>query len=681
MLFNSCRIIKSSPLFILGGDFMNEYSIRIERPLFFLCGPYFTGKNTDRRKIVLEYINALNSNIDDNYQPIPFIVDPLFSETVIKERNLNLSLVEEIIANISMKTYIFLDTFSTAMEFGLFLNNSSNNQIEAFIPYERFKDIGDFVKLSAQTRGDGVKLTGYNPRYEEVYGKVYYYFQDDKIDDIISVILKDDIEKFRNESYYKRFDLLNIKDFPSKYYQINYQIAKDDLTLYLSIKSLFYILLSLDAISPLSKFTNIEITSSLMDTVKKELLKVLAGIFKNNCSEQKTIIALMNLNPKNIKLFIHNINNLELEKLIFHMLNLIQVIQIHTEKEQEKGARVLALYNRNPISKWYHFRNEINYNDLFRIDESDDTNIKSYLKNPDKYIVKKIIYINRKKRLIISYKNNKYGNKLREIHKKINSTLNLFEQNVNSHAYIQGESIKTATIKHINSKYFIKLDIKDFFGSITKKRLENIIKSINDSNPISCFKNIFNLDLGIEKKIGYFCPKIGHTGLNQILEACFYKGKLPLGYITSPSLSNIYMMPIDNAMDYDNVIYSRYADDILLSCENSYEISKLINAREKVSKNIKKIGLEMNLSKSKFKAFKYIGDHIKFLGINIVNDDPNNRLTVSLGFILKTLKMEAHSSKKYKSKILGRRSFIKFISSDSYDKYLKIRKIKLRSSQ
>lgn len=96
-------------------------SISVERPIIFLCGPYFDKNNpSDRRTILYEYLKEIF-----NDQVISLIIDDFLTFENIQDPNINVQLLEEIFAAISNCTYIFLDSMSSASELGLFANHTN----------------------------------------------------------------------------------------------------------------------------------------------------------------------------------------------------------------------------------------------------------------------------------------------------------------------------------------------------------------------------------------------------------------------------------------------------------------------------------------------------------------------------------------------------------------------------
>ena len=111
--------------------------------------------------------------------------------------------------------------------------------------------------------------------------------------------------------------------------------------------------------------------------------------------------------------------------------------------------------------------------------------------------------------------------------------------------YIKGRNIVDNSRIHLNQRFILKADIKDFFYSIARKSV------------IFCFEK-----LGIEKDLA-----------EQLSKLVTFRGVLYPGLCTSPILSNIILVDMDSDFlvlaHKMNCNYSRYADDITFS-SNSY---------------------------------------------------------------------------------------------------------------
>ncbi len=95
--------------------------------------------------------------------------------------------------------------------------------------------------------------------------------------------------------------------------------------------------------------------------------------------------------------------------------------------------------------------------------------------------------------------------------------------------------------EHTNKKYYMRMDIKDFFSSIKEAQIQESLKDIVKTQ----------------------------DAMKIIIKLCTYEGYLPQGAVTSPTLSNIVFRRIDQRIlkycQKFNITYTRYADDLLFS--------------------------------------------------------------------------------------------------------------------
>ena len=120
---------------------------------------------------------------------------------------------------------------------------------------------------------------------------------------------------------------------------------------------------------------------------------------------------------------------------------------------------------------------------------------------------------------------------LRVQHQKINQFLSeRFIPSIFTKGYTKGRSIYHNAYAHLYNDYFIMMDIKDFFPHICHKQLaEKIYYEINLVKP----------------------NQISRLECKNIVELCSINSRgLPLGFITSPLLSNIYLK------EFDGVFYA-----------------------------------------------------------------------------------------------------------------------------
>jgi RNA-directed DNA polymerase len=143
---------------------------------------------------------------------------------------------------------------------------------------------------------------------------------------------------------------------------------------------------------------------------------------------------------------------------------------------------------------------------------------------------------------------------------------------------------------HVNNnnseKYFLKLDIKNFFDSIY---VDDLIDDI-----------IQDFEKDAEKK----------NELSEFLHLVLtHNGKLPQGFQTSPILSNFYFLRADLRIkkycDKLGIRYSRYADDILLSWNDDNVKSLSSRTTSMIDNIINDFYLELNRAKTKSSKYEF----------------------------------------------------------------------------
>lgn len=107
--------------------------------------------------------------------------------------------------------------------------------------------------------------------------------------------------------------------------------------------------------------------------------------------------------------------------------------------------------------------------------------------------------------------------------------------------FVRGRSILTNAEYHLNQRALLRVDLKDFFPSITLRRV-----------------------LGVFRWMGYMPTVAYYLGV-----ICSNQRRLPQGAATSPALSNIVANALDRRLfalsKESGLVYSRYADDLIFS--------------------------------------------------------------------------------------------------------------------
>lgn len=139
-------------------------------------------------------------------------------------------------------------------------------------------------------------------------------------------------------------------------------------------------------------------------------------------------------------------------------------------------------------------------------------------------------------------------------------------------AYKEGSSLFQNALPHVGKRYLLKMDITDFFGSISSEQV---------------YCTAFNTR--------YYPKQIGLI----LTELCCKNGFLPQGAPTSPALSNIVMRNFDNNIGYwcdkHGISYTRYCDDMTFSSDKP-----LYAVYQKVREMLEEMFFELNEKKTHF---------------------------------------------------------------------------------
>lgn len=195
--------------------------------------------------------------------------------------------------------------------------------------------------------------------------------------------------------------------------------------------------------------------------------------------------------------------------------------------------------------------------------------------------------------------------KLQDYHKFIELIfVEYFQMSDVVYSYSKNKKIYDGIAIHKDSKYYFKSDITNFFHSIDN---ELIVKTLKSNIPF----------LQIENCLEY---------IDTILGLISFEDRLPVGFSTSPKLSNAVLYQFDIEIEKysqeNNLVYSRYSDDLIFST-NNWEVLRDLGTI--VQKQLDKIyGSKFQLNKEKTQ-FLDKTNRVEFLGMIIT---PDGHITV-----------------------------------------------------
>lgn len=225
-----------------------------------------------------------------------------------------------------------------------------------------------------------------------------------------------------------------------------------------------------------------------------------------------------------------------------------------------------------------------------------------------------------------------------EILEKITTSKEAFAFKKNNKSTQEFYGIKYNAMEHIKNEYIYEFDLKNFFPSITKKKVFYLF-----------------INLGYNQKVA-----------NILAELCTIDDILPQGSVTAPYISNLICLNLDRKLkekcDERGITYTRYADDLTFS---SNDLEKLKEIKKIVAQEVKKFNFVLNNKKTRLMI---LGNKRVVTGILL----QNKKL-----YVKKTLKKKVRSmifnsimKKDYSNlnKINGYISFISHIEEDYNEK-------------
>lgn len=190
----------------------------------------------------------------------------------------------------------------------------------------------------------------------------------------------------------------------------------------------------------------------------------------------------------------------------------------------------------------------------------------------------------------------------------ITKVFDKFPQHDSSYAFVKQRSIKDNALRHAEqkNKYFVKLDIKDFFPSISYVDFER------------CFiryRDLISIPKEWDKDLLFL-----------IKETCFLKPQksLPVGFPSSPAIANFVARELDELIvgelanhEKHKPIYTRYADDLIISVSCKGLSKDIIKC---VKESLKYCESNFTLNEAKIKVCSASGGSIIATGLKICSD-------------------------------------------------------------
>jgi RNA-directed DNA polymerase len=172
-----------------------------------------------------------------------------------------------------------------------------------------------------------------------------------------------------------------------------------------------------------------------------------------------------------------------------------------------------------------------------------------------------------------------------------------------SSAFGPDDSTVKCAAQHCGARWLVKLDIADFFGSISEIQVYRVFRSLKYSPLVSLELARICTDR-VPQSEKYRMSAWQSKGKNYKVGAYqqHVLGRLPQGAPTSPALSNLAMRQLDTeifriASEY-GLTYTRYSDDMTFSTTEDFSRVLGVEVISKVARALKRNGLFLNKKKS-----------------------------------------------------------------------------------
>lgn len=173
-----------------------------------------------------------------------------------------------------------------------------------------------------------------------------------------------------------------------------------------------------------------------------------------------------------------------------------------------------------------------------------------------------------------------------------------------SFAYHRGVSIKDCASVHAPAKWLVKLDLQDFFGSVTANRVTATLRGMGLTDEFS-------------SQLAVICTRQGPHQR---------KRSLPQGAPTSGMLANLAAKELDKtlvslAVHFD-LRYTRYSDDLTFSSSGKFSRSAALRLVRQVRSKVAAHGFELNETKIRIRP---PGSRLIVLGLLVDSNIPRLR--------------------------------------------------------
>lgn len=172
-------------------------------------------------------------------------------------------------------------------------------------------------------------------------------------------------------------------------------------------------------------------------------------------------------------------------------------------------------------------------------------------------------------------------------------------QHPSSFAYRQGISIVECARRHLGARWLVKLDLHDFFGSISERQVYLVFRARG-------YSRLMSLELA------RLCTRAGLSGSQRVGSTRYSAipsyavntvGYLPQGGPTSGALANAVATPMDYALaglaQEWGLVYTRYSDDLVFSAGHGFNRAIAVRIIGKATSAVRSQGFILHERKTR----------------------------------------------------------------------------------
>ncbi len=147
-----------------------------------------------------------------------------------------------------------------------------------------------------------------------------------------------------------------------------------------------------------------------------------------------------------------------------------------------------------------------------------------------------------------------------------------------AHGFVSGRSIVSNAAPHTGRQVVINLDMKDFFPTITFRRVKGLFRSLGYNEPVSILLALLCTEP----------PRVAAELGGKVYFIALSSRSLPQGACTSPVITNVLCYRMDRRLKglaaRHGFSYTRYADDLTFSGDDEAAVGRLLKSIRSITR-------------------------------------------------------------------------------------------------